>query len=324
MCRLILLACLLVLIPAVTMQEAAAPIALLLADENTDAPHTQIIYQVDLAGHYSEIFRLENRSNPPLLKGDRLWIAPDQVVNLADPSDIETIPLPDYQQLLSEALITPYQSLAEVRGVELSNSHLFIMSGDSDNFLNFYRVEGGILVQLTDVITLFPDVVTPYLSASVDFIAEKPDQTGFLYRARLRDAQGTDHNALYFYDFTQDKSQEMPFFGKDPIWSPDGKKLAGNRFEQAPDQAPLYVIWIVDLESGEEIQIAPGCNPQFSPDGIWLAYDGHNNPFWQNYTDCFINGQVEAVNLLTGEKIMLSDGLGNYVRLLGWLTSSQN
>lgn len=321
---LILSACVLILIWPVTAQEESLPMALLLVDENTDMPHPQIVYQVDLAGHHSEMLRLENRSTPPLLKGDRLWIASDEVMNLADPSNIETIPLIDYQQVLNEALIIPYQPLSGVRGLELSHSQLFIMSGESDNFLNFYRVENGALIQLTNVITLFPNAVVPYLSASADFIAENPDQTGFLYRARLRDANGTDHNALYFYDFTRVNSQEMPFFGKDPIWSLDGKRLAGSRFEQLPDQAPLYMIWMVDLESGEEIQIAPGCNPQFSPDGVWLAYDGHNNPFWQTYTDCFINGQVEAINLLTGEKILLSDGLGNYVRLLGWLIPSQN
>jgi hypothetical protein len=37
------------------------------------------------------------------------------------------------------------------------------------------------------------------------------------------------------------------------------------------------------------------------------------------YTDCFVNGQVEALNLEMDEYVLLSDSLQDFVTLIGWL-----
>ncbi|MBZ0304694.1 MAG: hypothetical protein K8I82_01380, partial [Anaerolineae bacterium] len=146
------------------------------------------------------------------------------------------------------------------------------------------------------------------------FIAVRPSHMAFLYRARLRDATGQDFNTLYLYDF--ERHQEMPFFGKNPVWSPDGESLAGSRLSESL----IYELWTVNLQTEETGFIANGCNPQYSPDGLWLAYDLHDNSQWQGYTDCFASGQVEAMNLETGEKVLLSAGLKKFVTLISWVT----
>jgi len=94
----------------------------------------------------------------------------------------------------------------------------------------------------------------------------------------------------------------MPYFGKDPDWSPDGTKLVGSRLEEVNGK-PLYAMWISDLETGEEQRLSYGCNAKWSGDGKWIAYDVHENAQWQGYTDCFGNGEVEALSLATGEKV---------------------
>ena len=110
----------------------------------------------------------------------------------------------------------------------------------------------------------------------------------------------------------------MPFFGKDPVWSPDGVVLAGSRLAELGDGSSLYGVWIVSLETGDERMIAYGCNAQWSPDGIWLAYDLHDDVQRQGYTDCFANGQVEGFNVGTGERVLFSEELTGYVTLISW------
>ncbi len=191
---------------------------------------------------------------------------------------------------------------------------IYTMSGEDTPSVNLYVIQNREFIQITDVLTLFPEAQAPILSASSELIAFQNDT--ILYRARLRDATGTDFNGLYLYDLATETTLEMPFFGKNPVFSPDGALLAGSRLgETSP---PLYELWVVDLATGEEQLIANACNPQFSPDGAWLAYDLHDNAQWQGYTDCFANGQVEAVNLATQQKILLSAGLTGYLQLEQW------
>ena len=205
--------------------------------------------------------------------------------------------------------------------IDISHSDpdtLYLMSGETTPFVDFYALLNGELRQLTDVITLFWDFTPPILSASVEFIALRPGYAGFLYRARLRDSTGTDFNKLFFYDFAAQNSIEMPFFGTDPVWSPDGMQLAGSRLGENEVGLPLYSLWVVDLRNGSELEIAPGCNPQWSPEGAWLAYDVHVDARWQGYIDCFASGDVEGIHLQNGERILFSDSLSGFVTLIGW------
>jgi hypothetical protein len=157
---------------------------------------------------------------------------------------------------------------------------IFAMTGPQDNFLNLYGLRpDGAIRQLTRVEQQL-EPAAPALSASADFINWRPGRAGqFLYRSRLRDLQGQDHNRLWLYDLTTRTETPAPYFGKDPVWSPDGARLAGARLNG--DDPLLYVLWIAGVESNEEVEIGPGCNPAWSPSGDWLAYDGHVNSQWQ-------------------------------------------
>ena len=287
----------------------------------------QIIYRVDLAGNTQAILTLAPEQRITDFQDGIITLITGEEIDLnAEPPRIISVPPLNYPELLHEALDTPYTPISGIRGIELPagdfaawEGRLYIMSGEADTYTNLYAVQVGSLIQLTDVIGLFPDAVPPYLAASVEFISVRPMQPGLLYRARLRDSTGNEFNALYLYDLATGVSIAIPYFGKKPVWSPDGIALAGSRLHQAEAEPLLYHLWISNLETGIEQEIAPACNPQWSPDGAWLAYDHHDNPFWQNYMDCFANGQVAAVNLETGEKVLLSANLSGAAQLIGWL-----
>ena len=308
---------------SVPVAAQSEPTAILIAGENTDQPHSQIIYRVGMDGDWEAVITLENRWSVPSINAGLIQVSDEQAFDLTQPDPQMVLlfpaPAPDYQARLDELLDVPFTPLSKVQGIELSAFTVFVMAGEENNFINFYRVGDGKLIQLTDVIALFPEAQTPILSASVDFIAERPQLPGFLYRARVRDANGEDFNALYFYDLSAGESEPMPFFGKNPVWSPDGIKLAGSRLGRQENGQPIYHIWTVNLFTTKEVMIAPGCNPQWSPDGERLAYDQHENVEWQGYVDCFANGQVEAYHLATEEKVSLSAGLAGFVQLVGWL-----
>jgi hypothetical protein len=224
-----------------------------------------------------------------------------------DPSPtLQNLPQEVLDQSLFPPLAAPYPNL-------------YLLSGSADPFTNFYLLEAGELVQLTNVVAFFPEATNPILSASVEYIAERPgDAPGFLFRARLRDSEGTDHNRLYLHDFTSGENIEMPYFGKDPVWSPDGLALAGSRLEADAQVPPLYELWIAWLGSGKELRVGYACNPQWSSDGEWLAYDLHDNSYWQGYTDCYANGEVEAYHLANEARISLSENIDGFVTLVSW------
>lgn len=288
--KLIFLVILIFVILYPTAAQENVPAAILLERENTDdltAAHH--FYVVDMQGNIQP-FNMDE-TDPP---------AP--------------VPLPSHQKILAEFSPRYGPVVWDASGLDIAENRLYSMSGENDTYVNLYAVMKGELHQLTDVISLFPQAKPPILSASAEFLSVRSGT--FLYRARLRDATGQDFNELYLYDF--ESHQKMPFFGKNPVWSPDGEALAGSRLSES--QPPIYELWTVNVQTGEASFIANGCNPQYSPDGRWLAYDLHDNSQWQGYTDCFASGEVEAVNLQTGEKVLLSAGLEKFVTLVGWVT----
>ncbi len=287
--KLIFLVILIFVILQPSAAQENAPAVILLERENTDNPNTvHHFYVVDMQGNI-------------------------QPFNMAETDQPAPVPLPAHREILAE--VSPrYGPIAlDVSGLDIVENRLYSMSGENDPYVNLYAVMNGELHQLTDVVSLFPQAKPPILSASAEFLSVRSG--AFLYRARLRDAAGQDFNALYLYDF--ESHQKMPFFGKNPVWSPEGESLAGSRLSES--QPPIYELWTVNIKTGEARFIANGCNPQYSPDGLWLAYDLHDNSQWQGYTDCFASGQVEAVNLQTGEKVLLSAGLEKFVTLVGWV-----
>lgn len=54
-----------------------------------------------------------------------------------------------------------------------------------------------------------------------------------------------------------------------PDWSPDNKMIAYTRHSSIDNQ---YYIWLKNLENNANIQIGPGLNPKFSPDGKTILF----------------------------------------------------
>jgi hypothetical protein len=185
--------------------------------------------------------------------------------------------------------------------------------------LELHILREGTLKQATEVWRLFPEAQMPILSASAQFLSWRPVYGGFLYRARLRDAAGFDHNALYLWDVTTETSDPAPYFGLTPVWSPDGEVLVGGRLEENPPTAPLYRLWWSDLSTREEKPLAHGCHPQFSFDGAWLAYDGHEATQTEGYTRCLSSGRVFVWRTADDTSLELGAELGGYLSVVGWL-----
>lgn len=196
------------------------------------------------------------------------------------------------------------------------NSTIFVMTGEADNTLNLYLLdEAGQIQQLTYSAQTMAEN-SPLLSTSVEFIAWRPlYPTQFLYRVRVRDMEGHDTNQLYLYDLAAQTNTPMPYFGKSPVWSPDGLRLVGARFNE---ETRLYELWQEDITTHETTQLANGCNPQFSPDGRWLAYDAHTSSQNLNYTDCFANGEINLMHMPTRQRYLLTEQIGGYAQIIAW------
>jgi hypothetical protein len=196
---------------------------------------------------------------------------------------------------------------------------IFTMTGAQDNYANLYLLDADDAIQqLTFAETVAPEG-SVVLSASTSFIAWRPAyETQFLYRARARTGDGTDWNRLFLYDEKTQTSAPMPYFGQDPVWSPDGNRLIGGRLDSTLDP-PRYMLSIAELESGTTTTVQAGCNPQLSPDGRWLAMDVHTDSQWQGYTDCFADGDVVLHNLETGVIVEVTRGISEFTHVVGWL-----
>lgn len=197
-----------------------------------------------------------------------------------------------------------------------SNSTIFVMTGEADNYLNLYLLDDTRSIrQLTDSIQILP-AETFILSSSVEFIAWRPahpDQ--FLYRVRVRDAAGTDHNELYLYNLQTHQIIRMPYFGKDPVWSPDGMSIIGARFNA---KIELYELYLANIETENSTYLDNGCNPRISADGLWLAYDEHISSHYQNYVDCFTSGEIKIMDLATQKSHLVTQNLNGHTQILGW------
>jgi hypothetical protein len=302
--------------------DSPTPSVILLSHPNTDQTTPQALYEVGIGGSQHTLIDAADGHIFYELAGN--WLLLDNGtlgLDLSQPSPVlvpASLPTPEDTPIIPpsfQPLFGPYPI-----GISLDAypDPLYAMSGEADTTVNIYALIDGTYCRLTDVLSLFPAAAQPILSASAELVAVRPQASAFLYRAHLRDGTGVDRNGLYLYDLESQTSHEMPYFGKDPVWSPDGMWLAGSRLDDT-DSPPLYTLWIANILTGEERSLTYGCNPQWSPDGEWLAFDGHDNAQWQGYTDCFANGQVHGINLETGEQVLFSEGLPDYVTLVGWV-----
>ncbi|MFP4321998.1 MAG: TolB family protein [Anaerolineales bacterium] len=221
----------------------------------------------------------------------------------------------DFESRLSAALADSPTPLMPPRRITASEYDLFVMSGPNTPHIDLYALYEGDVLRISNVVAHFPQAAMPILSASVRFISIQPSTGDILYRAQLRAADGTHYNALYLYNLATGTRVAFPYFGQDPVFSPDGTQVVGGRLNAEGSQ---YMLWRVHLESAETEALGPGCRPAWSPDRDWLAYDGHTTAIWQGYTDCFANGDVYAVHLATGETIHVSADITPDVQLVGW------
>jgi hypothetical protein len=216
----------------------------------------------------------------------------EQVTPLSGPREFSPVPGTDFNQIV------------------------FSMTGEQDNFVNLYLLDTDREIhQLTQSEGLLEDEFP--LSISTQLLNWRPgDYHGqqFVYRTRLRLPNGSEDNQLWLYDLTNFSAIPLPFFEKQPAWSPDGQQLAGVRLDE--DNPPLFHIWIEDLAQDSEIDIGPGCNPHWTSDGQWLVYNGHTSSQWQGYTDCFPSGTVLATNLSSNQTLDLSNGLTDFIQII--------
>jgi hypothetical protein len=237
---------------------------------------------------------------------------------------VERINVPDTRPVSSDewtdAILSQFQPLSgPYTFAETPAGVIFTMTGEQDTYLNLYLLDdANTIKQLT-----FVERVTdgPIFSASAEFIGWRPvSDSEFLYRVRVQSLAGDDINRLYLHDIETNTDVEMPFFGKNPVWTPDGQQLIGGRLDD--DEPPLYELWRVDITTEIETLIGPGCNPQFSPDKRFLAYDGHDNAQRHHYVDCFVNGEVYLFDFETGQSTLLTEAIHKRVRLMGWVGKS--
>ncbi len=220
----------------------------------------------------------------------------------------------------TDAILSQFQPLSgPFAFAETPAGVIFSMTGEQYTYLNLYLLDDtSTITQLTTVESVADE---PIFSASAEFIAWRPvSDSEFLYRVRVRTLDDNDINRLYLHDIQTRTDVEMPFFGKNPVWYPDGQQLVGGRLND--DEPPLYELWRIDITTETEKLIGPGCNPQLSPDGRYLAYDGHDNARRQHYVDCFVNGEVYLFDFETGQSKLLTEALHKRVRLMGWVGDS--
>jgi dipeptidyl aminopeptidase/acylaminoacyl peptidase len=125
---------------------------------------------------------------------------------------------------------------------------------------------------------------------------------------------GRSHIFITKLQTPKDKRQltKGDFDDFEPIWSPDGKKIAFT--SDRTDQRGMYQrrdLWIVDVEGDNEPirltnEVGTAASPQFSPDGSLISFVGHEN----DPGDSSKNSEL---------RVVLSDGSGKPRSLTGSL-----
>ena len=295
---------------------------LLVIERTHDTEHT--LYQLDLAENGQIVtvqtlisatagYQLHQNNDNQLVfaKADGTQWQLTKTPNLPTDAQIKTWTASVLQQV--QPLSGPRKFVTVPNSM---NSTIFAMTGTADNMLNLYLLDKtGQIQQLTYSAQTMAEN-SSLLSASVEFIAWRPlHPTQFLYRMRVHDIEGNGTNQLYLYDLAAQTTTAIPYFGKSPVWSPDGLSLVGARFNE---ETRLYELWQEDITTHEATYLDNGCNPQFSLDGVWLAYDAHTSSQNLNYTDCFANGEINLMHMPTQQHYWLTEQIGGYAQIIAW------
>lgn len=148
----------------------------------------------------------------------------------------------------------------------------------------------------------------------------KSDEGGYLERKR---------NHLYVFDVQTKKLDTLTrgdFDEANPIWSPDGKKIAfvSNRTADA-DRNGNSDIWVMEAKKGSAIKQLTvwqdaDINPAWSPDGKFIAYLKSQTPEY----DIYDQGQLAVIPSEGGTPKILNQVLDRNISAPRWSADSKS
>lgn len=124
------------------------------------------------------------------------------------------------------------------------------------------------------------------------------------------------------------ESPMKPFGGIEQItWSPDGKTIAYTCRKKTGKEYALSTnsdIYFYNVESGSTLNVTEGMtgydvNPQFSPDGKWMAWESMEHDGYESDKN-----RLFILNIETGEKKNLSANFDQNANELAWTPDSKS
>lgn len=130
----------------------------------------------------------------------------------------------------------------------------------------------------------------------------------------------TSRSHLYLFDIQSQKldalTSDKNFQDEDPVWSPDGKRIAFiSNHEKDPDQSFTNDIFVMDAKPGSNAtKLITAFSPNYqqlrwSPDGKWLAYlVGQGKEYF-----AYVQDKLAAIPASGGKPLVLTQSLDRMV-----------
>jgi dipeptidyl aminopeptidase/acylaminoacyl peptidase len=149
----------------------------------------------------------------------------------------------------------------------------------------------------------------------IDRYKFKQDYEGYL---------GAQRSHLWVFDVETRKGQQIttgPYDESDPVWSPDGKRIAFvSKRGEDPDRTQDFNVWVVDAVPGAAVQQLTsfegedGGSLAWSPDGRWIAFLQSGEPKYYAYQQ----SRLAVVPATGGATRVLTDKLDRPVADPEW------